>query len=113
MRAGTVTAALKAGRPDRVTHLMDLPWTTCLTWLPCGSEHRLVSGTAHHKVRLYDTKAQKRPVFELRWRDARVTRVVAQPDGNYVWAANARGCIQVRCGSCVLPRACPGFCVAS
>lgn len=100
--SGQNISTLKPSRPDRVTRLADLVWTTCLTWLPPASQELLISGTAYHKVRMYDARAQKRPVFELPWRDARVTCLAAQPDGYYVWAANARGCIQVR-PSCQCP----------
>jgi hypothetical protein len=93
--AGQSISTLKPSRPDRATRLADLVWTTCLTWLSPASCDVLLTGTAYHKVRMYDARKQKRPVFELPWRDARVTCLAAQPDGHYVWAANARGCIQV------------------
>jgi hypothetical protein len=61
-------------------------------WLPSG---KLVSGTAQHKIRLYDVEAQKRPVVQLSWLDARITALAPDPGNSIVWAANAKGFIQV------------------
>jgi WD40 repeat protein len=93
--AGELTNKMKPGRADPVTRLQDKPWPTCLAWLPGDSGELIASGTGYHRVRLYDVKAQKRPVLDLSWRDARITALAAQPDGNYVWVANAKGFIQV------------------
>jgi len=51
-------------------------------------------------VRLYDCEAQKRPLFEVDWLDARITAVAPQPDGLGVWVANAKGFIQARVLPC-------------
>lgn len=84
--------ALKPTRGDPQTLLNDRPWTTCVQWLPKG---QLLCGTAHHKVRLYDVEAQKRPVVQLSWLDASVTALSPTLEQGITWVANAKGFIQV------------------
>jgi hypothetical protein len=93
--AGKLLHRCKGPHGDPVTRLQDQPWTTCAQWLSSGQyKDCFVCGTGQHKLRLYDTRAQKRPLFETGWRDAKITSLAA--DDAAVWAANTKGCIQVR-----------------
>ena len=40
-----------------------------------GSTPRIVVGTAYHKLRLYDLKAQKRPVLDFSYKESPITCV--------------------------------------
>jgi hypothetical protein len=94
--AGKIAYQVKGPRGDPVTRLQDKSHTTCLEWLPASHwQHCFISGTAHHKLRLYDVRAQKRPTLDISWRDARVTSLSAATNGELVWAGNAKGCMQV------------------
>ena len=45
-------------------------------FLSCsGSLPKIVAGTAYHKLRLYDLKAQKRPVVDITYKDSPITCV--------------------------------------
>jgi hypothetical protein len=103
---GKLVHKTKMKRADTLTRLQDKLWTSALQWLPeCAFDQAFVTGTGYHKLQLYDVKAQQRPMFEVAWRDARITALAAQPDGLYVWAANAKGHIQARsCTACCLCR---------
>lgn len=83
---------LKGPKPDAQTQLSEAPWTTCMDPVSGG---RLLCGTAYHKVRLYDLAAQKRPVMQWSWLDARITAIAAHSSGNWAWIANGKGFIQV------------------
>lgn len=83
---------LKGAKPDAQTLLADAPWTTCMDSV---STSHLLCGTAFHKIRLYDIGAQKRPVKQWSWLDARITAATAHSDGHMAWIANAKGYIQV------------------
>lgn len=89
---GSQAHALKATRGDPQTGLNDRPWTTCVQWLP---KSRLVCGTAHHKVRLYDVEAQRRPLVQVAWLDACVTALSPTLEQDVTWVGNAKGFIQV------------------
>ena len=97
---GKLVKRLKPPRAKGVLRWHDEPWTTCIQWLPQqqGSGQCFVCGTGHHKLRVYDARAQQRPVAEVAWRDARITALAVEHSGTRVWAANAKGCMQV----CVL-----------
>ncbi|KAF5835052.1 hypothetical protein DUNSADRAFT_7996 [Dunaliella salina] len=74
--------------------LVDLPHLTAATFIPDPSNQLVVVGTIKHKLWMYDLRAGKRPQVEMEWGDARVTALVADPDGQRVWAANGLGRIE-------------------
>ena len=43
----------------------------------------LVTGTGYGEVRLYDTRAQRRPVFSTEYGNEPITALTASPDGRY------------------------------
>jgi WD40 repeat protein len=45
---------------------------------------RLITGTAHHQVRVYDTKAARRPVLDVSVGAYPVKSLAVLPDGQYV-----------------------------
>ena len=101
----------KGGKPHPQTGLMDPAWTSAIAFLPPTSEEegekekvkktstpdslsfrfRFVTGTASHKLQLYDTQHGQRPYKQVVWGDARVTAVVVTHDGSACWAGNGRG----------------------
>ncbi|KAJ8325790.1 Ribosome biogenesis protein nsa1 (NOP7-associated protein 1) [Batrachochytrium dendrobatidis] len=40
-------------------------WITEIQWIGKDSPTRLVTGTGHHQVRIYDTKLQRRPILDV------------------------------------------------
>ncbi len=70
----------KGAKPDMLG-LVDKPWDAALAYLPGGDEKRVVVGTGYHKLRLYDVRAQRRPVMEVGFGEARVTAVAPDHDG--------------------------------
>lgn len=83
----------KPTKPNKLG-LTDKPGITAITHVPGSQGKRIVTGTAVHKLRLYDIGAQKRPVAEISWGEGRVT-AVAPENEHSVWAANALGLIQL------------------
>ena len=67
--------------------LVDRPWNTAIAFLPpapgAGGApgSRLLVGTGHHKLRLYDAEAGKRPQVELAWGETRITCLALEPQG--------------------------------
>ncbi|KAL6780971.1 hypothetical protein ACKKBG_A09235 [Auxenochlorella protothecoides x Auxenochlorella symbiontica] len=100
---GGVAFAGRGGKPSRVG-LVDRPWNTALAFLPpspapAGEEEpagaRLVVGTGHHRVRLYDTAAGRRPQLDVGWGEAKITALASEPSGARCWVANGQGQIAV------------------
>ncbi|KAL4424916.1 hypothetical protein ABPG77_009645 [Micractinium sp. CCAP 211/92] len=104
--SGELAFAFKGGKPNMVG-LVDRPWNTAVAFLPPASPSsstegsssapgsRLLVGTGHAKVRLYDAEAGKRPQMELTWGDARITCLALEPDGQRCWLGNGKGRIEV------------------
>ncbi|KFM26560.1 WD repeat-containing protein 74 [Auxenochlorella protothecoides] len=76
---GGVAFAGRGGKPSREE--------------PAGA--RLVVGTGHHRVRLYDTAAGRRPQLDVGWGEARITALASEPSGTRCWVANGQGQIAV------------------
>lgn len=92
--------ACRRCRPAWQVGLVDRPWNTALAFLPdaarLGGEggagglgHVVLAGTGYHKLRLYDTRAGKRPQAELAFGEARITALAPEPDGAAGGLANA------------------------
>lgn len=108
----------KAGKPNR-SGLLDKPWVTAVALLPSAGSSRagsigstssagataaggggegvaapavhVVTGTAHHKLKLYDLRAGRRPQLAVEWGEARITALAPEPTGLRCWAANGTG----------------------
>ena len=78
---GKATWRARGGRPDPRTGLMDPPWTSACAFVPGSGCRRIVAGTGHYKLRLYDLDHGRRPKLEVTWDEARVTAVCPAPDG--------------------------------
>jgi ribosome biogenesis protein NSA1 len=70
----------KGGRPNAVG-LPDRPWNSAAAFLPGGGGSKVVVGTGYRKLRLYDSKAGKRPQLDVAFGEARVTALAPQADG--------------------------------
>ncbi|KAI3438930.1 hypothetical protein D9Q98_001344 [Chlorella vulgaris] len=101
---GELVFAFKGGKPNKVG-LVDRPWNTAITFLPAASTadgtgssgpgDRLLVGTGHHKVRLYDKEIGKRPQMDLAWGEGRITCMALEPSGERCWLGNGLGSIEV------------------
>ena len=68
--------------------------------LVCALAHtvqcmQVVVGTGHHKLRLYDVAAKRRPALEVAFGDARVTALAAQADGARWLAVVLSACLVI------------------
>ena len=56
-------------------------WVTDLGFLPGqGVQSRVVVGTGYHRVRLYDTKTQRRPVLSFDFGESPISAVAVTDD---------------------------------
>lgn len=56
-------------------------WVCDLGFLPSqGSHSKVVVGTGYHQVRLYDTKAQRRPVLSLDFGESPISALAVTDD---------------------------------
>eukprot|EP00884_Botryococcus_braunii_P019892 jgi/Botrbrau1/6587/Bobra.0189s0014.1 len=83
----------KGAKPNAIG-LVDKPWDSALTYLRGGEARKVAVGTGYHKIRIYDVKAQRRPVLEIPFGESRVTSLAADIDGYRVWAGNAVGALR-------------------
>jgi len=70
----------KGGKPNKVG-LVDKPWNSAIAFLPGSHGTRVVVGTGHHKLRLYDVTVGKRPQMDVSFGEARITALAPEPDG--------------------------------
>lgn len=67
-------------------------WVCDLGFLPSqGSQSRIVVGTGYHQVRLYDTKAQRRPVLNFDFGESPISALAVTDYENVVIAGNTVG----------------------
>src|SRR3546814_9294389 len=69
-------------------------WPTAVDFLhekESGQLNMLVMGSGHKHVRLYDTRAQRRPVTSMEVQDFRVTSVASLHDDHSVLVGNTAG----------------------
>jgi ribosome biogenesis protein NSA1 len=67
-------------------------WVTQLCFVPPVHSSSLVAvGTGHHHVRLYDIRAQKRPVYSTEFGDSPITAMDVVPNGRDVIIGNSKG----------------------
>ncbi|CAM9838190.1 unnamed protein product [Chrysoparadoxa australica] len=76
-------------------------WVTTICSLRPSEEglNHLVTGTAYHQVRIYDTHAKRRPVSSLDHGEYRITAMATTPTGNDAIIGDAAGtlsCLDLR-----------------
>jgi len=62
-----------------------------LDFIPKSTTAKLVTGTAYHQIRLYDTKASQRPVWTIKPTDRAVCSVLALSDGHTIVSGDGAG----------------------
>ena len=69
-------------------------WVTCARFVP--NSEKIYTATGHHQVRLYDTKAQRRPVLDMSFDEYPITALSLCPkDENQVVVGNTVGKLAV------------------
>ncbi|KAH7414583.1 hypothetical protein KP509_14G000500 [Ceratopteris richardii] len=83
----------EAKAPPRDSNgLMSRPFVTASTFL--GDDHKkLVVGTGHHQVRLYDINARRRPMIAFDFLESPIKAVEADTDGNRVYIGTGNGAL--------------------
>lgn len=85
----------KGAKPNAIG-LVDKPWDATVAYLVGDEGCRVAVGTGYHKVRVYDVKAQRRPVMEVSFGESRVTALTPDLDGDYFSALFRTGVLR-RC----------------
>lgn len=78
---GAESYRARGGRAHPQTGLMDPAWVSACAFVPGTECRKVVVGTGHYKLRLYDLDHGRRPRIEVPWEDARVTALGMSPDG--------------------------------
>ena len=56
-------------------------WVNRVVFVPdCGPQPILVTGTGYGNVRMYDTRAQRRPLFSTEYGNEPITALCVTPD---------------------------------
>ncbi|CAI8048464.1 WD repeat-containing protein 74 [Geodia barretti] len=79
-------------RPDRLGLRVPV-WVNRVVFSPdhSGPQSILVTGTGYGEVRMYDTRAQKRPLLRTEYGGEPITALTMSPDGRYCVAGNSVG----------------------
>lgn len=84
--------------------LISPTWVTAVAFLSKDDHRKIVVGTGHHQVRLYDIGAQRRPVLAFDYGESPIKTVTEDPDGNSVYVGTGGGdlaCFDMRTGKLV------------
>lgn len=84
--------------------LISPAWVTAVTFLSNDDHRKIVVGTGHHQVRLYDVGAQRRPVLSFDYGESPIKTVTKDPDGSSVYVGTGGGdlaCFDMRTGKVV------------
>ena len=65
-------------------------WVNAIDFIG-NEESRIIVGTGHHKVQLYDTRKQRRPIDEILWEEYPITSISLGSDGNDLIVGNTTG----------------------
>lgn len=65
-------------------------WVSALDFIQ-GEENKIVVGTGYHKIQIYDTRKQRRPVEEMDWDEYPITAISMTADGNDLIVGNTTG----------------------
>ncbi|CAK9255974.1 unnamed protein product [Sphagnum jensenii] len=90
----------KSPRRDNLG-LIAPPYVTSLTFLSNEDHRKLVVGTGHHQVRLYDVGGQRRPVLAFNFGESPIRALAADADGYSVYVGTGAGdlaCFDMRTG---------------
>jgi len=71
-------------------------WITDLAFVPNTQGRELVTGTAWHQLRSYDSRAQRKALYSVELSDHAITCVDVSPDGRYVVLGDGGGRLQQR-----------------
>jgi ribosome biogenesis protein NSA1 len=80
-------------------------YVTSLTFLSNEDHRKLVVGTGHHQVRLYDVGGQRRPVLAFNFGESPIRALAADADGYSVYVGTGAGdlaCFDMRTGNLCL-----------
>nr|KAJ3419060.1 WD repeat-containing protein 74 [Polyrhizophydium stewartii] len=66
-------------------------WITTIEWLSTETYTRLVTGTGHHQVRVFDTKKQRRPILDVSVGDHPVRAMAVNASKTEVLLADTTG----------------------
>ena len=92
--AQRATFTAKPPKPGRLG-LTETPWPTCAAFFPPQGDAVLAVGTADYKLRVYDTRASRRPTVDVTVGEARLMAVLPDPaQEGHVWAADGRGVVE-------------------
>lgn len=82
-------------KPDKL--LLQAPiWISDLAFVPGSDDTQIVTGTAHNRVQLFDTRASPRAVYSVDAGEYAVNAVSVSPDARLVLAADTTGTIVAR-----------------
>eukprot|EP00803_Ostreobium_quekettii_P011707 evm.model.scf_2179.2 EVM.evm.TU.scf_2179.2 scf_2179:8957-13401(+) len=82
-------------KPHAAYNHVDAAYLTAMSFVPRTESKLVAVGTAFHKMRLYDLRVHgRRPVFEMKWKEARITCLMPEPSGICIWLANGTGQIE-------------------
>ncbi|TMW68939.1 hypothetical protein Poli38472_001095 [Pythium oligandrum] len=72
-------------------------WVKDLHFLSQGSSngHRVVVGTGHRHLRLYDTNTKRRPVQQIEFGEYPINAMCVSPDETRVFVADTTGCLDI------------------
>ena len=65
-------------------------WVTAVDFID-GEDCKIIVGTGHHKVQIYDTRKQRRPVDEIVWEENPITSISLAANGNDLIVGNTIG----------------------
>ena len=65
-------------------------WVTAIDFID-GEDCKIIVGTGHHKVQIYDTRKQRRPVDEVLWEENPITSISLAANGNDLIVGNTIG----------------------
>ncbi|BBN20048.1 ribosome biogenesis protein NSA1 [Marchantia polymorpha subsp. ruderalis] len=102
IKKGSRIWSAKAPHRDNLG-LMSPAWVTAVTFLD-DDHKKIVVGTGHHQVRLYDTSAQRRPVLAFDYGEAPIRTVTKDPNGTSVYVGTGHGdlaCFDMQTGKLI------------
>ena len=65
-------------------------WVTDIDFID-GEECKIVVGSGYHKIQVYDTRKQRRPIDEINWEEYPITSISMASNGNDLIVGNTTG----------------------
>lgn len=94
INTGQTAFTAKGGKPNKVG-VVDPAWNTALAFVPGSGGKKIIVGTGHHKLRMYDTTVGKRPQLDIPFGETRITALALESDGQRCWVGNGLGQLEV------------------